>query len=152
VYASPRATFFSFFSDLESTFPRIPRIPGIPESGSRISGSVSRISGSVAVCQELSLGSQDLSLGSQDLSLGSQDLSLGSQDLWRYLRICGGMSGSVAVCPDLWLMSLSRTQILDLLGPTPTWYLLASISRRKLATHTLDASRHGCYVAFHIEI
>jgi hypothetical protein len=39
-------------------------------------------------------------------------------------------------------------QILDLLGLPPTWYLLASISRRKLATHIpWTLSHHGCYVA-----
>ena len=39
------------------------------------------------------------------------------------------------------------------IGHPPTWYLLASISRRKLATHIpWTLSRHGCYVAFFIKI
>ena len=53
-------------------------------------------------------------------------------------RICG------------WLGS--RTQILDLLGHTPTWYPLASISRRELATHTLDAKSPWLLCCLHIAI
>ena len=38
-------------------------------------------------------------------------------------------------------------------GHPPTWYLLASISRRELATHIpWTLSRHGCYVAFYSEL
>jgi len=54
-----------------------------------------------------------------------------------------GVFRSAKVCTHT-----SLVQILDLLGLTPTWYLLASISRRELATHQpWTLSRHGCYVA-----
>ena len=79
-----------------------------------------------------------LGFGSWDLGFGSWDLGFGSWDLGSVAGICG------------WLGS--RTQILDLLGHTPTWYLLASISRRELATHTLDAKSPWLLCCLHIAI
>mgnify|MGYP002811280873 CR=1 FL=1 len=58
-----------------------------------------------------------------------------------------------AISCDFLDFLLDLAQILDLLGLPPTWYLLASISRRKLATHIPWTLRyHGCYVASSIEI
>ena len=68
----------------------------------------------------------------------------GIQDLRVWLRVSPGPaqgpilgppgSGPLAQVQDPWI-----------LWPTPTWYLLASISRRELATqHTWTLCHHGC--------
>ena len=47
--------------------------------------------------------------------------------------------------PSSWLRPLAQVQDLWILWPKPTWYLLASISRRELATlHTWTLCHHGC--------